>query len=143
MTLARSSRLESVLPSEGVTIECSSAAAGQDPPRAIDHYEGTAWIGGGEATPSIRVNLEKPQRAGGIFFTQAASSTESLRSIAGIERIRLTVDGIASEHDVDPGRPEPFVIPFEKRKRVSSFSIQILKPETGRRGIAELGLLDT
>ncbi|MEM7307891.1 MAG: hypothetical protein AAF682_14525 [Planctomycetota bacterium] len=130
---------ENLLHGLEVEAQASSEAAGQYPARAVDGYEGTQWISGGEPAPRIELSFPEPVRAQAVTLSSPAS-TFSQSDQRGVERIRLTVNGTATEHDLDPSFPGTLVLPLAKRTKVRTLAVEVLAPASGRRGFAEIGL---
>lgn len=127
-----------------LSAEASSEAAGQHASRAVDGYEGTAWIASpGDPIPRLSLGLERSVRAEAVTLSHPASSVVGLSTVSGATRVRLTINGKASEHELPPESAAPMAIPLAKRTRVRSIQVEILAPPgntSTRRGFAEIGL---
>ncbi|MEM7516502.1 MAG: discoidin domain-containing protein, partial [Planctomycetota bacterium] len=125
-------------------IEASSEAAGQFAARALDGFEGTAWIAAGsDAQPTWSLELKKPIKAKTVTFSQAASSFKGRTEFAGVTRVRLTVNDVSSEHELPAQAPSILSLPLPKPIRVRRLTIEILATDAtqpARTGIAEIGL---
>lgn len=122
-------------------IQSGGFAAGQDPERAFDGYEGTSWNVSFGPDAWIEFVLERRIRAKGVSLSHIGSSREVSLTRPGVERIRLTVNGDDFEVDLDPDEPGTIIVPFDKNTPVKEVRIQVLKPESGNVGFAEIGLV--
>ena len=97
----------------------------------------------GDATPSITVSLDRPVRASALTLGHAASSIATIRDYAGATRVRLTVNGDTTEHDLPDQSPGLIEIALPGSVRVRTLTVEILASATDRgtrRGFSEIGL---
>lgn len=127
---------------QGQELEISANVAETPAMRAVDGYEGTAWVitNTPEVAPRIEIIIEKGVRANTVTLSQAASSVAALPNYQGVTRIRLTVNGTTTEHTLPSLSPGAILLPLEKRTKVRFIAVEILEPTAGRRGLAEIGL---
>jgi len=118
--------------------------------RAVDGYEASRWLcKAGDARPSLRVQLRRPVRAEGLYFTQADSHPAELGRHPRVTRIGYRLNGAKELTEVvlqedDPLRPVE--VTFAGRERVRELELVILDFEPGDElasevGLAEVGLL--
>ncbi len=126
------------------TVVATSFAKGQDAARVSDDFEGTPWIADpADETPAITLMIDRPVKAKAVTLTHAASNVLSVSTYAGPTRIRLKVNGVASEHEIPEQFPGVIVIPLPEPLRVRSLTVEILSAATvagNRRGFGEIGL---
>lgn len=125
------------------SVKASSELKGQEAGKASDDFGGTAWgPEPSDKTPAITFTFDRPIKAKAVTIAHGASSVELVKQFAGATRIRLTVNGEATEHDLPEQFPGVIVIPFPEALRIRSLKVTILATEgTGaRRGFAEIGL---
>lgn len=125
------------------SVKATSEVKGQEAAKVSDDYGGTAWgPDPGDAAPAITLKIDRPPKAKAVTLAHGASSVELVKQFAGATRIRLTVNGKDSEHEIPEQFPGVIVIPFPEPLRVRSLTVVILATAgTGtRRGFAEIGL---
>ncbi len=128
-----------------VEFTASTEASGQEAGRAIDGFEGTAWIAGSEdPAPHFILRPLRPIRSEALTLSHPASSVSSLSVSAGATRIRVTVNN-EPPFDVELPAQSPgvLVVPFPEKVRVRELRVEILDVAGGpaaRRGFAEIGL---
>jgi len=127
-------------------VSASSEAPGQLAARLIDTWQGTPWIADpSDAQPSVTLLAKKGVHARQLVLSQAGSAISNHSHFRGVTRIRLSVNGKSSEHDLPAESAGPIVIEFGKRVKVRELKVEILAatPASGsRQGFAELWLLD-
>lgn len=142
MARALSARGPNLLEGVELTLESSSEAAGQHVARVADGLEGTPWVAAStDETPRVVLRIPRGVRAEVVTLSHPASSVARIGSYSGARRVRLTVNGKSSEHEIPAESPGTIVIQLPKRVRVKELAVEILEAAGSvRRGFAEIGL---
>ena len=90
---------------------------------------GRGWLSAAsDATPSIRIDLDKPVKAGALVLTHARQVPTENRTLGRAVRIALSINKKrAVEFALDPRVDREIVLPFKKAERVRRIELTILE----------------
>lgn len=131
-----------------VEVEASSSLnADWSPEFAVDGRMGRGWLSAAaDATPSLRIELDKPVKAGALVLTHARQVPTEKRSVGSAVRIAVSVNKKRPvEFTLDPAVDREQVLAFDKAERVRRLEITILEKAgegayKDSAGFQELGL---
>ena len=136
-----------LLPLEGVKVSASSTnVAGQEPRKAIDGHEITAWFcGASDETPSLTIDLKRATRINRVVISQAPPDPLNVGKADYAQRVSLRIDKDKDRYEViaPVDRRAPTVIDLGKDVRMRRVEIQLLdrlegSAWPGRAGINEV-----
>ena len=116
----------------GVELEVEASSSlnnGWSPAFAVDGRMGRGWLSAAsDATPSIRIDLDKPVKAGALVLTHARQVPTENRTLGRAVRIALSINKKrAVEFALDPRVDREIVLPFKKAERVRRIELTILE----------------